>query len=176
MVQEVQTEVVKRQENTLETIESIWTSSRKIIIDRQTRHVYKHSWVSMNTKFDTFGSVDPAPWTIIPPIIDVTTYDAQGEIEYKLIDGKLRIPVAWQYQVTISYPTSWSGTMTTNLRVNGKKVYSKDTTGNGSYTDSMTLDLGKYDMLSVDRSYYYTVIFSWYPPQTVSVTIKNFNS
>lgn len=176
MVQEVQTDVVRRQENTLETIENIWTSSRKIIIDRQTRHVYKHSWISMNTEFDTFGSVDPAPGTIIPPIIGVTTYDSEGEIEYRLIDWELRIPVAWQYQVTISFPTQWSGTMTTNLRVNGEKVYSKDTTGYGSQTDSMTLDLGKYDMLSVDRSYYYTTIFSGYPSQTVTVTIKNFNS
>lgn len=176
MVQEVQTDVVRRQENTLETIENIWTSSRKIIIDRQTRHVYKHSWISMNTKFDTFGSVDPAPGTVIPPIIEVTTYDSEGEIEYRLIDWELRIPVAWQYQVSISYSlpsTSW--TMTTNLRVNDKKVWTENASS-GSHSATMTLDLGKYDLITVDRSYYYTSAFSWYPSQTVTVTIKNFNS
>ena len=176
MVQEVQTDVIKRQENTLETIESIWTSSRKIIIGRQTRDKYTHSWITMTTSFDTFGSVDPAPWTVIPPITWVTTSDAFGEMEYKLVNGELRIPVAWQYQVSISYslpPTSW--TMTTNLRVNGKKVWTEDVSS-GSHSATITLDFGKYDLITVDRSYYYTSIFSWYPAQTVSVTIKNFNS
>ena len=82
-LQEVQTAVDITPENTLETIEAIWTSSRKIIIGRQTRWIVQWwSWLSMQNSvylvMHAWDETDDLIWTL-------TVFDTYWDLFYAIM-------------------------------------------------------------------------------------------
>lgn len=150
MVQQVQTAITTTPENTLETIEAIWTSSRKIIIGRQTRErIYEDSWVTLTftVPFHWYSEGDVVydiPWTW-------ALSDETGEWDYMLVDEGVRIPVQGYYSLTITtfHGSSLWVTTKTWVDVNDREVYTKSNSTNNDITETITLTLGKFSRINV---------------------------
>lgn len=148
MVQEVQTDVVKRTETTLETIEAIWTSSRKIIIDRQTRQRYY--WASGITYSQTIPYDSYSPWTTSDMSGTVTLSNKIWGMDYLKIDNTARIPIQWNYSITVTPQPWWvAGTFKTKLRVNDDVVMEITRSTNDSTPETWYYILWKFDLVKV---------------------------
>ena len=154
MVQEVQTPVETTPINTLETIEAIWTSSRKIIIWRQTRdRLYWESGVTLSYYVPTV-TVDwytETEW-------EATLLDEVWELSYNKNWEWVRIPIEWTYQLTIDcfrWSQNPSGTIiaTTRVLADNKQIYSYDNSANSDHQDVITVTLGKFTTIRMDLIY-----------------------
>jgi hypothetical protein len=167
MVQEVQTTITTNTENTLETIEAIWTSSRKIIIWRQTRErIYGESGVKM--KFNTWELLlvegnyyEDLEWT-------ATVYDEVWEMSYGKSWNGVRVPVQWNYSITINCPNGtntpswWQKTCITRLTVDKNKVYEYANTVNSVHTETINMTLWKFALLELHIDVDMTASLSWW--------------
>lgn len=148
MVQEVQTDVARRTESTLETIEAIWTSSRKIIIDRQTRQ--KYYGASGITYNQTIPYASYSPWTTDDMSGTVTFSDKIWELDYLNVEDAARIPIQWNYSITVTPQPWWvAWTFKTKLRVNDDVVMEITKSTNDSTPQTEYFILWKYDKVRV---------------------------
>lgn len=165
MVQEVQTSVSIPQENTLETIQAIGTSSVKIIEWRQTRGWHYISAASVSGSWPWYYD---SWWSRQSPMIQwsMSAGSATGKMIFNVSWNKIRIPIAWTYQLTL-YWSGWSSTYSPTVYMikwaseNDEVLYTKTFPNSSSETINLTFDLGKFDVITIWFSYYYSWSSSW---------------
>ena len=100
-MQEVQTSVNYTPETRLQTIEAVGTSSRKIIEGRQTTGRYL-SWCTASWERNvSVSSEHPDSWYVSQPL---SITDSTGKMMYSTQDWGVKVPVAWTYQITATWP------------------------------------------------------------------------
>lgn len=164
MVQEVQTSVAIPQENTLETIEAIGTSSFKIVEWRQTRgwHYSSSTKVSGSASwyYDNSGSRQ-SPKVQASMGLNSATWKAT----YAVRAWSVRVPTAWTYQLTL-YRAWWSSRFSATIYMVkwenswDTQLYTKTFYSN-TETVNFTFDLGKFDVITFRFSFYYNWDSSW---------------
>jgi len=176
MVQQVQTDVNITPENTLETIEAIWTSSRKIIIGRQTRErIYWESWATLSFASNTISATS---WDYYDNLDGTATLtDVVWDLAYTLWGNWVRIPLQWNYQLTINtahWSTTWAWvtTTTTRVRVDWVTVYTYDNPVNQDHIDTINMTIGKFSVVSMEQDGTTTKTNSYVWWQTSTVTIQ----
>ena len=150
MVQQVQKAIEITPENTLETIEAIWTSSRKIIIWRQTRQkLYGQSWVTYNQEIPyqsyPIGTYEDMSGT-------VTLSDKVWDLDYLLVWDAVKIPLQWNYSVTITPEWRWGANYwkaTTKLWINWQVAWQTTRVDNDLTPATLYLVLWKFDLLKL---------------------------
>ena len=157
-IQQVQTPIDTTQETTLETIEAIWTSSRKIIIWRQTRQkIYGESWATYTF---TAPSQSYQPEWFYPDL--EWTWSVSNviwELAYNQQWNGMRLPLQSSYSLTIT-PASWRATWywdvvtTTRVRVWGKTVYTYESHRTDGHTDTITITAWKFSVVTVEMDMY----------------------
>ena len=170
-LQEVQTAVDITPENTLETIEAIWTSSRKIIIGRQTRWIVQWwSWISMQNsvylEMHAWDETDDLIWTL-------TVFDAYWDLFYQFAWDAIRIPEQWNYAITITpadWSNSWYYTCTTKVWAWNEVIYSYLKNNNTPYSETINVTLGKFTLIKLTIKSVAYGATSW--TRTASLTIK----
>ena len=160
-MQEVQTWIEIYDESTLDTIEAVGTSSRKIIEWRQTRggHYVSNCEATGNVQwFYREGITDRDSYYLKSQDLEITSQT--GNTEFIMQNGCVRIPQAWTYQCTLYWGSGWSDfSWTIYIIVWRKNVYTKTFTG--SYqreTVTFIFNAGKFDELELGWEFYY----SWY--------------
>lgn len=153
-LQEVQTAVEVTPENTLETIEAIWTSSRKIIIWRQTRQkIYGESWATLTFVAPTI-SYQPA-WFYPNLEWTWTVSNEVWELAYSQQWDWMRLPLQSSYSLTIT-TAKWRSTWywpvvaTTRVKLAGETIYSYDSSSNSDYSETITVIAGKFSVLTIE--------------------------
>jgi hypothetical protein len=161
MVQEVQKGVWVYNETTLETIEAVGTSSRKIIEWRQTRwehYVISCEWTWWAANW-TYNSWDPrqSPKVNWP----ITLSSMEGKQEFTVTSWSVRVPTGWTYRITVERWWGVSGSYSTTFYIikwtqSTDEVLFHQTSGNRvKITTTITVDLGKFDTISLWNDYYY---------------------
>lgn len=172
-IQQVQTPIDTTQETTLETIEAIWTSSRKIIIWRQTRQkIYGESGA-------TYTFVTPLEyqnaWTYHDLEGTGTVSDEIWELSYNQQGNWMRLPLQSSYSLTIT-PASWRATAywdvvrTTRVLVGGKIVYTYDSTRTDGHTDTITITAWKFAVVTVESDI--SLPTTWSTRWTTTVVVQ----
>lgn len=152
MVQEVQTPVEATPINTLETIEAIWTSSRKIIIWRQTRdRPYGESKITLTLSLEP----DLTPREETDDLRgDPVISDEAWEFTYTQIWDWIRIPLGGTYRLTVTTPSyrnnsSWSVYPTVKVRAWSRVIYKYYNEEHSIHTETVIVSLGRFDVLSL---------------------------
>lgn len=172
MVQEVQKSIEIYNETTLDTIEAIGTSSRKIIEWRQTRGWHYVSWaVATGWVSWTYHSWDARQSDVIQWWMTLSS--TSWKMEMDIFDWWLRVPQAWTYSINI-YWQWWSTTMATTIYVyaGGKLIYTETHNSNTNDTVTVIADLGKFDLITVSGDFYYSgsaTSASWSLSTTITV-------
>lgn len=161
MVQEVQTSVAIPQENTLETIEAIGTSSFKIVEWRQTRgwHYSSSAVVSGSASWTYFSS----SWERQSPKEKASMWlsSATWKASYLVRVWSVRVPTAWTYQLTL-YRYWWSSRNSTTIYMVkwenswDTQLYTKTFSANSSETVNLEFDLGKFEVITFRFTFYYS--------------------
>lgn len=172
MIQKVQTDVTTTPENTLETIEAIWTSSRKIIIWRQTRErIYGESGATLNF---TSISIQAHSGDIFENMDGTATVtDVVWDLAYTLWGNWVRIPLQWNYQLTIT-TAKWSSVwriMTTRVKVDWVTVYTYTSSSNTDHTDTINMTIGKFSVVSMEQDWEATadLVYVWWRTSVVQI-------
>lgn len=178
MVQEVQTWIGITNETTLETIEAIGTSSFKIKEWRQTtaRYLSECSWrADVDRTYSSGGSRDSGliKWV-------VTLNDSVWKAEFMQVNGGIRIPTAWTYQLTFNWQaggTNFDSTLYLRNWPNptDKVIYTFAAIWTyKSIDDSFIVDLGKFDIITAWATFYYNGSASgaWLADRLTTITIK----
>lgn len=160
MVQKVQTAVGEMQPTTLDTIEAVGTSSRKLREWRQTtgERFLGYCTTTENTLtrlYTSWGSRDSGMLQLNNLTIDTTS----SNLIYTMKDGGVRIPKGWTYQVEITWSSGWFADMTATLYVktgNGQTLYTETSTNNSQQTDTFLVNVGKFDTIEVWVDYHYS--------------------
>lgn len=146
MIQNVQTAVNISAPTTLETIESIGTSSIKIREGRQTTvRTISYASVSVNTDnvyiwpYETLSNIE---WLFSNLIND-------GRENYNIWPNYLRIPTAWSYELTIT-PFVWSNGLkvTTELLMDGNVIYSYKSEDEKDVEHKIKIDAGRFSKIT----------------------------
>lgn len=172
-IQEVQTSITTTPENTLETIEAIWTSSRKIIIWRQTRERISLAWESWAT-LSYYVPDTPIDW-YTETEWEGTITNVVWELIYSKSGEWVRLPLEWSYQLTINcfrWSQNPSGTITATTRVlaDRKQVYSYDNSANSAHQDTINITVGKFTVIEMDLIYNSTYSATrWNVAQTIVI-------
>lgn len=147
MVQEVQTSVNQPIQTTLETIQSVGTSSVKIREWRQTTNrTISYCTVDVGT-----SQVSLDGWETKSNIVWLfSNLSNTGKEEYAIWVDCLRIPTAWSYEITIA-PYTWYSQfqVTTKLLLDWKEIYSRLVADGNDVEDKIKIDAGKYSSLTV---------------------------
>ena len=159
MVQEVQTWVWITNETTLETIESIGTSSFKIKEWRQTtgRYLSKATVPQTYIYFYYQSSAGRDSWMLTTAL---TISEMSGKTEYSISNGGIRVPSAWTYQISLS-AKAWWGTYTGTVYLKrgtdsgSETIYSLYGASSTTETKTFIIDLGKFDILTIWAEFHY---------------------
>jgi hypothetical protein len=156
MVQEVQTSTTPIVENTLETIEAIGTSSRKIIENRQTRWGHYASKCSASWTVKWYYDNQWGRQSEEIESDNLTISESTGKQSFELRDLWIRVPQAWTYQITLTW-SWWSSTAnnTMILRCWWNVVYTKEHTSSQTETVILLVDMWKFDLVEAWSSFYY---------------------
>lgn len=153
-LQEVQTAVEITPENTLETIEAIWTSSRKIIIWRQTRQkIYGESGATLT--FVAPAKYYQPAWFYPNLEWTWTVSDEVWELSYSQNWDWMRLPLQSSYSLTIT-PAKWHSSWywpiitTTRVKIAGETVYSYDSSSSADYSETITVTAWKFSVLTIE--------------------------
>lgn len=153
-IQQVQTPIDTTQETTLETIEAIWTSSRKIIIWRQTRQkIYGESWATLTFTAPT-RTYQPE-WFYPDLEWTWTVSDVVWELSYNQQWNWMRLPLQSSYSLTIT-PAKWRSTWywpvvtTTRVRLAGKTIYTYNSSSTADYSETITVTAWKFSVLTIE--------------------------
>jgi len=161
MVQEVQTWVGITNENTLETIEAIGTSSFKIVEWRQTKgwHYVSSCEAVMLVRWHyVSGQTDRQS-----PLVkwdDVSITSMEWNAEYTVRDSGIRVPAAWTYEIKVSAKaggTSYSGTTYIKVWPSAwdPTIYSLYGSSTKSEDKTFRVNLGKFDVLTIWGDFHY---------------------
>ena len=155
MVQEVQTWVGITNETTLETIEAIGTSSFKIVEWRQTKgghYVSECSW-KWNVRWH-WDSPAPKLWPVIQWSwsLDSTT----GKAQFQASGKGIRVPVAWSYEISLSWGSATIANSTLIVKASGKELYKKTINGSGNTSATFQVDLWKFEIIEMWAQFEYT--------------------
>lgn len=160
MVQEVQTSVAIPQENTLETIEAIGTSSFKIVEWRQTRgwHYSSSAVVSGSASWSY-----QSPGDRQSPKVQASMWlnSATWKATYAVRAWSVRVPTAWTYQLTL-YWRWWSSRNSSTIYMVkwenewDTQLYTRTFNSNTNETVNFNFDLGKFDVISFRFTFYYS--------------------
>jgi hypothetical protein len=169
-MQEVQTWIEIYDESTLETIEAVGTSSRKIIEWRQTRWRHISSGcVATGNVSRYYDSMWPSESGYVASQ-DMAVSSQTWWVEYIIQDGWVRIPLGWTYQCTLT--RWWWSTyheMTIYIKVWGKTVYTNTFSwGNQTETVSFIFNAWKFQLLEL--WWEFTVL--WWPSIMLEFTLK----
>ena len=153
-LQEVQTAVDITPENTLETIEAIWTSSRKIIIWRQTRQrLYGESGATLAF---VVPRVDYQPAWFYPNLEWTwSVSDEVWELAYTPQWNWMRLPIQSSYSLnitTVKWRSSsyWPIVATTRVKLSGDTIYSYDSSSSADHSETITVIAGKFSVLTIE--------------------------
>lgn len=157
MVQEVQTPAWYVNESTLETIEAVGTSSRKILEWRQTR------WGRNVSRCEATGNVSyqyrqgqtPKDSEYIESD-NITITDTFGDKDFSIVSNRICLPVIWWYSCELTRwigPSIWTWTIYVN--VGDTTVYTNTLSAN-SETVTFTFNAGKFDKLTIWWEFSYT--------------------
>ena len=155
MVQEVQTGIWITNETTLETIEAIGTSSFKIREWRQTTARYVSGCISSCSIYWSWDPGNPRDSWELHGNLSISS--SSGKQEYLVKNGSIRVPVAWTYQITLTW--SWWSSIsnaTVILKWWWNQLYTKTFNSNNSETVVLTVDLWKFDLVEVYGDIYCT--------------------
>lgn len=160
MVQEVQTWVGITNENTLETIEAIGTSSFKIKEWRQTtaRYTVGRSGTCRPSSFQ-YRQGETDRWSEEQESSYIVETETWGNQDFQIKDAGVRVPTAWTYECHIY----WGANGVNNkyiIKVKvGKTVYYSKEIDNPSWMtyDEATfyMNLWKFDIVKVVWVFYY---------------------
>lgn len=157
-MQEVQTWIEIYDESTLDTIEAVGTSSRKIIEWRQTRggHFSSRCVATGNVTWYYDSGISDSSGYVASEDLDITSLS--WNVEYIIWDGWVRLPLAWSYQCTLTWwwgSTYWEQTI--YIKVWGNTVYTNTFT-NTYQTETVTFifNAGKFDLLELWWEYHVT--------------------
>ena len=151
MVQEVQTSITQTQETTLETIQAIGTSSFKIVEWRQTKGWHYVGWGKTTGWQYNYG----ASTTVTSPItqISITLDSEYWKYNYSIVNGWIRVPIAWTYEIEISW--YWGSSLNSSAifiknwtTQNSPNLYTNTFLTAGSEVKTITVDLGKFDIIT----------------------------
>ena len=168
MVQKVQTAVGEMQPTTLDTIEAVGTSSRKLRDGRQTTgerflgYCTTTEWTNLWTR--------RAHWARQSSLIQITGMDidtCSSNYIYIMKDGGLRVPRGWTYEVEITWAwgnSSMSSTLFVKVGKWGQTLYTETSTNPATQTDTITVNLGKFDTITLWTQYYW----SWSDDTSIS--------
>jgi hypothetical protein len=163
-MQEVQTWIEIYDESTLDTIEAVGTSSRKIIEWRQTR------WWHYVSRCEAAGRVK---WDYDEWVTDRNSYYVKsdefaitsqtGNVEFIMQNGNIRLPQAWTYQCTLSWAWWWYDfDDTVYISVWGKVVYTNTFSGSHqSETVTFIFNAWKFAELELGWEFYFSWTFSF---------------
>ena len=175
-MQEVQTWIEIYDESTLDTIEAVGTSSRKIIEWRQTRggHYVSRCEATGNVQWYWKEWDDRNSYYIKSQDLDITSQN--GNVEFIMQNGNIRLPQAWTYQCTLYWGSGWPGIeWTIYIIVWGTTVYTNSF--NNTFqeeTVTFTFNAGKFAELELGWEFYYSwglssvsLAFSGQPTMTI---------
>ena len=156
MVQEVQTSVWYTNQTTLETIEAVGTSSRKIIEGRQTIgwrgiSTWEATWnVYWEYKWDGQRSSDYIESE------DLEVASSSWPIEFVMRWNAVRLPVAWGYECELTWWV-WSTQRTETIYVTvwSKVVYTGSRDSTWQETVKFKFNAGKFDELKIGWEFYW---------------------
>ena len=160
MVQEVQKGVWVYNETTLETIEAVGTSSRKIIEWRQTRwehYVISCKWTGANPSRQHHEW-----WPHQSPLVKwpITISSMEWKQEFIVSEWGIRVPSWWTYQITAErwwwVYDHWSTTfyIIKWTQSTDEVLFQQTSNNREKITSTITVDLGKFDIITVWNSYY----------------------
>lgn len=175
MVQQVQQWVINTQETTLETIEAVGTSSKKLIEWRQT--TWEHfigycssSW-SWNWWYD-YNTWERSSWL---RQITLNIGTVNSKYIYSPKEKGIRVPKWWTYKLDLTWYW-WASTMQNTLYIknwteqSSPTIYTYTSTSWTTRNYSTTVNLWKFDIITARWSYYY----SWDSQYaTLVITITN---
>lgn len=157
MLQEVQTSIANTTESTLETIEAVGTSSRKIIEWRQT--IWWHSVSSCIATGNVFWRYNwdwnRESWYIESEDLEITSN--YWPIDFVNIWSAIRLPMAWSYECELTW-WIWSTqrTETIYIKVWGKTVYTETLNTVTQKTVKFKFNAGKFDKLILWWEFYWS--------------------
>lgn len=157
MVQEVQTAVTFQNETTLETIEAVGTSSRKIIEWRQT--IWWHNisrceaWGNVGYRY--ISGTTPKQSDYIEST-DLAITSSVGDYEFSMVGNGIRLPVKWWYQFDVSRGLSTiPRTANFYLYVGDVLAYTDIITNNGTKTTTFQINAWKFDLVTIWADFNY---------------------
>lgn len=177
MVQEVQVWVGITNETTLETIEAVGTSSVKIREWRQTTPRFsswcKATWQVTWQYTSSIGERDSG----LVKSNDTEILENNGNAEYIIRDGGIRVPHAWTYSITVYWGAAWNYLHTLIIKWADKIIYQKTAPTWSSWTETAvaSANLGKFDLIEICGEFYYsgsasaaTLTFATKPQLTIT--------
>jgi hypothetical protein len=157
MVQEVQTSVIPTNETTLETIEAIGTSSRKIIEWRQTRW-WRSISICEATGNVKWRYVSGSSWNPSEYIEseDLAITNVEWNIEFSMVGNAIRLPVQWWYVCDIEWgiaPLNWTANL--YVKVWQTTIYTDMLDTSWTKTATVNFNAWKFDKLTIWADFLY---------------------
>lgn len=161
MVQQVQQWVINTPETTLETIEAVGTSSKKLIEWRQTTGEHFIWWCtatwSIHWWYD-YHTGNRSSWTLQG---DMTLSTTRWPRIFIIVDKGVRVPKWWTYKLDMVWRWGYSSMRATIYVKKGtsfsdETIYTGVTYANADITVSNVLNLGKFDTISIWWDFYYS--------------------
>lgn len=168
MVQEVQTQWNRYQ--TPEIIPWVWISERKI---------KEHTQVTPSKTYSCSWSSWTASWLVWGANPDITCYanftisSQSWGVEFKIVDGWIRIPLAWIYEITwtAQWWLTWIAAQN-HLEIDWKTI-STITTNAGSASKTFRTNLWKFDIIKYNfTAHYWGSDGNWISSRVTSITIQ----
>lgn len=155
MVQQVQQWVINTPETTLETIEAVGTSSKKLIDWRQTTWEHFVWWCTASWSVHwwyNYHTGNRRSWTLQGNLWISTT---RWPRTFSIVDKGIRVPKWWTYRLDLTW--SWWGNFSTTIYIKKGTSFSDETiyTATSAATISKTLTLGKFDTITLRWEFYY---------------------
>ena len=165
MVQEVQQQGNRYQ--TPNEIQGIWNIRRR---------VKEHTQVTpqFTTKCEANWAVDLiAPWWSWSMTKWTFTVTSQsGEMEFKVVDGWIRIPRAWIYKITIDAKGYIYGTCYHYMRSGNKDLFYATTVWSWTGSAEAIVNLGKYSLLEYRGRLTYSSSITNPQSETCTITLQ----
>jgi len=161
MVQQVQQWVINTPETTLETIEAVGTSSKKLIDWRQTTGEHFVWWCTTTWSVSwwyNYHTWNRSSWMVQGNLWISTT---RWPRTFSIVDKGIRVPKWWTYRLDMSW-YGWSGSMKSTIYIkkgtsaSDETIYTYTSYSSETRTLSKILTLWKFDTISMRWDFYYS--------------------
>lgn len=173
MVQQVQQWVINTPETTLETIEAVGTSSKKLIEWRQTTGEHFVWWCtgswSLSWWYD-YHTWNRYSWTKQMTNLSIGT--TRWPRTFSKVDYGIRVPKWWTYKLDMVWRW-WGYSLQATIYVkkgtsfSDETIYTASSYENTNITVSKILTLGKFEIITVRWEFYY-----WWSSDYASAAIN----